>query len=389
MIRLTVHNRKTNNRKVYELNQNTVVFGRAANCDVVLDSEFVSRRHAQLVIKRNLVELEDLGSGNGTLVNQKKLDQRERVPLKKGDKIRVEEFVIDVEAEEETYVGPESRLKADKFEITDPDIIEIKMIKKILGAFDSDKRPCVVVVSAPFQHLRAFIEDDASAGEGREFAVGRDPKCQLVIDDATVSRRHAVITRKWGAFAIKDLGSKNGTFVNGEKIREKTVSDGDEIVFGTVKAVFKNPEEFNLDAISKSIAGDAKIVDKVKDAAELTRAENEKAKRAADAVPASVMAPPTANKKAEVAGTTKPAAPASHAPARESPPPSKPQKPEPEKKSPAITPPPVGEGASGKSVGAKPSQGLLRQLSAMEIIILLFGLGVLGFIVWALRALFK
>lgn len=300
LIKLVVTNRKTQDRREYQLTQNTIVFGRAANCDVVLESDSVSRRHLQFVVHSNLVEIEDLGSGNGTLVNQQKIASKERVPLKKGDQIRVEEFDIAFEAESlptPNTGAPTPPSKSSKFEITDPDILEIKMIKKILGAFDHDKRPGLIVVTTPFQNLRAHVEDGET-----DLIIGREPKCALAIDHQTVSRKHAKLSQKWGGFVVTDLDSKNGTFVNGEKVSEKTIIDGDEIVFGTIKAVFRNPQEFDIEAISRTMAEERQARDKIGEASALAAADSGKAEATAKSVEPKVEADAAkkeADKKAE------------------------------------------------------------------------------------------
>ena len=64
--------------------------------------------------------------------------------------------------------------------------------------------------------------------------VGRDPACDLVIDLPMVSGRHALLTRRNGQVLIKDLGSSNGTFVNGRRVEgEMTVYNGDLIGLGS------------------------------------------------------------------------------------------------------------------------------------------------------------
>jgi hypothetical protein len=70
-------------------------------------------------------------------------------------------------------------------------------------------------------------------------AIGSHPKNDVVIDDTTVSRRHASITRKGTGFELADLGSTNGTYVNGKQVREAvTLKSGDEIKFGSVRMAF-------------------------------------------------------------------------------------------------------------------------------------------------------
>src|ERR1019366_8281195 len=64
-------------------------------------------------------------------------------------------------------------------------------------------------------------------------AIGSHPSNDVVLDDTTVSRRHATITRKGGRFELADLGSTNGTFVNGGRVRKPVaLKRGDEIKFG-------------------------------------------------------------------------------------------------------------------------------------------------------------
>jgi pSer/pThr/pTyr-binding forkhead associated (FHA) protein len=62
--------------------------------------------------------------------------------------------------------------------------------------------------------------------------VGRDD-CDVVLTDPEVSRRHAVLVASSDGLAIEDLGSTNGTWVNGERIaRPEPIRAGDEVRFG-------------------------------------------------------------------------------------------------------------------------------------------------------------
>lgn len=264
MLRFTVKNRTTGETQEHQLKQHVILIGRSPKCDVVLGSATVSRHHAQIHVGNGLVEIEDLGSGNGTLIGQTKIETGKRAPLKPGDQIRIEEFDILFDAASLPEPRPAELKKSGtpdpigehsitKFDMTDPEIAEVKMIKKILGALDHDKRPCVFVTTEPFHTLKAYIDN-----EDHEFSIGRDPDCSLTIDSPVVSRKHAIIAHKWGGFVITDLGSKNKTFVNGTPVTEHALHDGDEILLGTLKAIFKNPQEFSIEAISKSIESEKK-----------------------------------------------------------------------------------------------------------------------------------
>lgn len=75
------------------------------------------------------------------------------------------------------------------------------------------------------------------------FVVGRDPsRCTLAVDDARASRAHFSITHHDGQYFVQDLGSSNGTFVNGALIPEqRALADGDTIEFGRTVATFRMP----------------------------------------------------------------------------------------------------------------------------------------------------
>ena len=65
---------------------------------------------------------------------------------------------------------------------------------------------------------------------GERMVMGRHPSCQIVLDNAAVSRNHAQILESHGTYYIEDLRSRNGTLVNGRKIQGPTrLRDGDEI----------------------------------------------------------------------------------------------------------------------------------------------------------------
>ena len=70
--------------------------------------------------------------------------------------------------------------------------------------------------------------------------MGRDPSNPVALDrDTTTSRRHAQITDQGGSYYLQDLGSSNGTFVNGSRVTECPLSPGDEIAVGGTRFRFE------------------------------------------------------------------------------------------------------------------------------------------------------
>jgi hypothetical protein len=69
--------------------------------------------------------------------------------------------------------------------------------------------------------------------------IGRLPECDVVLGDPNVSRRHSEIRRRGNGFVVVDLGSTNGTKVNGAGVKERQLVDGDEITVGGTKIRFE------------------------------------------------------------------------------------------------------------------------------------------------------
>lgn len=80
--------------------------------------------------------------------------------------------------------------------------------------------------------------------DAKRFSIGRTPENDLVIDDPSLSRRHALIEDVDGAFTITDCGSSNGTFINGRQVSAPTaLSDWDVLTFGGVADVVVRLQE--------------------------------------------------------------------------------------------------------------------------------------------------
>ena len=73
-----------------------------------------------------------------------------------------------------------------------------------------------------------------------ETTIGRSPDCGIFLDDVTVSRTHAVVSERDGAFLVEDQGSLNGTFVNRKRVESAQLEDGDELQIGKYRLTFLN-----------------------------------------------------------------------------------------------------------------------------------------------------
>lgn len=89
----------------------------------------------------------------------------------------------------------------------------------------------LIVRRGPSAGSRFLLDQDTSVA-------GRHPDADIFLDDVTVSRRHASFSRTGTRFAVSDLGSLNGTYVNGESITTIPISDGDEIQVGKYRLTF-------------------------------------------------------------------------------------------------------------------------------------------------------
>ena len=75
--------------------------------------------------------------------------------------------------------------------------------------------------------------------QGEVTSVGRATDSSVFLDDVTVSRSHAVFERRAGGeWFVRDVGSLNGTYVNGEQVDQTKLASGDEVQIGRFKLVF-------------------------------------------------------------------------------------------------------------------------------------------------------
>jgi pSer/pThr/pTyr-binding forkhead associated (FHA) protein len=78
---------------------------------------------------------------------------------------------------------------------------------------------------------RFLLDDDTSVA-------GRHPNADIFLDDVTVSRRHVEFSRSGVNFSLRDMGSMNGTYLNGARVDQNDLKTGDEIQIGKYHLTF-------------------------------------------------------------------------------------------------------------------------------------------------------
>ncbi len=89
----------------------------------------------------------------------------------------------------------------------------------------------LVVQRGPGSGSRYLLDTDLST-------VGRHPESDIFLDDITVSRRHVEFRRDTSTFRVHDVGSLNGTYLNGDRVDDVELQNGDEVRIGKFRLIF-------------------------------------------------------------------------------------------------------------------------------------------------------
>ncbi len=183
-----------------ELTSGELTVGRDQDRQLQLASASVSRRHARLVQNGAQVLLFDEGSANGVLVNGTRISGPTPVDLHA--RIEIADFRL----------------------VLEPLVPEVTPSVPAFAASPAGESLRLVAQGGPFAG-RVF----SLVGE---MMVGRAAENQLVLDDPSLSRKHARLVGNGRRLEIEDLGSSNGTFLNGRKVGRATAGPGDTLRFG-------------------------------------------------------------------------------------------------------------------------------------------------------------
>jgi S1-C subfamily serine protease len=184
------------------------LIGRDADCDLTLEDPEVSRRHASMrLLPDGQAEITDLGSGNGTIVNGRRITAP--TILQGGEELRLAGTTI----------------KTDR-----------PGARTAIATGETVPRASETVTAAP---MRLVVTSGPDSGKGADvkgdrFLIGRDADCDLTLEDPEVSRRHASVRLlPDGRAEVTDLGARNGTIVNGRRITAPaTLEGGEELRLG-------------------------------------------------------------------------------------------------------------------------------------------------------------
>ncbi len=189
------------------LEKDTISFGRAPDNDVVVADPRVSRHHARLSIQAGRYVLTDLNSVNGTWVAGQRITEQELAPgtaFAIGPATITLQVPIAVTQRAAVYAPPPGATVSVAFAPSAPAarVERVRLDKPVL-------------------------------------TLGRDPSCDLVLDNLAVSRLHAQIRQADGTYVLFDLKSTNGTYVNGQRVEvQRPLNVGDEIRIASYKIVF-------------------------------------------------------------------------------------------------------------------------------------------------------
>ncbi|MEC8194404.1 MAG: FHA domain-containing protein [Myxococcota bacterium] len=214
-----------------------LVIGRKRG-DLLLDDPLVSSTHAQIVVRNDGWAIQDLGSTNGTLVDGRLVRE---APLRPGSEIaigntRLVLFVGLEDAAESNIEEDSTRKTATEIAwLLDEELVELR------GSHDRTSSGADVIdqdLRLP-PGMRAAVECVAGSDAGKVFrftrgnvSIGRKTG-EIPLTDLEISRRHAVI-EVFGREMIflRDLGSTNGTYHNGQRVTVSRVHNGDTIGVG-------------------------------------------------------------------------------------------------------------------------------------------------------------
>ncbi|MBI5653156.1 MAG: FHA domain-containing protein [Chloroflexi bacterium] len=200
-----------------------VTLGRASVNDIVLRDQKASRNHARIECSASGCALIDLGSGNGTRVNDERI---ERATLNAGDLIAIGDSTLRFESGAPEMIAPKITPINSQAEL------EATLAHATLAMTISNTHAPRLAIKTATRTWQVPFTQDA-------LTIGRGETNDVALDDRKASRQHARIERRGDDFVLRDQGSTNGTFIGAMRVTEHTLRDGDTLRVGDARIVFK------------------------------------------------------------------------------------------------------------------------------------------------------
>lgn len=240
--------RLADSESCFPIGEQRVTVGRAADNHIVLDDDSVSGYHAVLFCHDGAVQVIDLGSANGTSVDQQSVSGRVDVrPWQRLAFGSVEFELFDSEQRRPTRIMqgiPEPEPDHDPEPAQNLAVAPGELHTSAASARSSPPAEEIIVASSPDpQH--GWLEPLSASGAAQKIElssitrIGRTSDNDLVLDSPTVSSTHARIVALGGLVEVVDLDSTNGTRVNGRAVSKCSLADGDVIAFDDVEYVYR------------------------------------------------------------------------------------------------------------------------------------------------------
>jgi pSer/pThr/pTyr-binding forkhead associated (FHA) protein len=228
----------------YAVTGASLVFGREAGCDVVVTGKDVSRRHAEIMATPKGYLLVD-SSTNGTFVNEERL-QGQRI-LMRADVIRVGEetfrFYADPAPQPAGAPPPPPPPPAGAPERLQDTAFGIPSVKRGESSIPTG-RPSEAGPMASFLVRNGALKGQRLIVRTPVANIGRAEYNDLVVPEESVSTAHAKLQRREGVWVLSDLGSTNGTFVDGERVKDDTpIAPSAVVRLGDVSMVFEPTDD--------------------------------------------------------------------------------------------------------------------------------------------------
>jgi pSer/pThr/pTyr-binding forkhead associated (FHA) protein len=246
----------------YQVGDGPLSFGREAGADVVVSGPDVSRQHAEIRTDADGYLLVDT-SVNGTYVNGDRVVRSRR--LSRADVIRIghDEFRFYADA----AAAPAPAALRSEPKPAEPPTGASERLSNTMHGLPVSELQREVTPAAPAPAPLASLLFRTGDLRGRRVPIkvpvvniGRGDYNDILISDPSVSTMHAKLQRREAVWVLTDLGSTNGTFVEGERLTgEQPLTPGTTIRFGDVSALFEPLD----DDVPATTAGGTRVMDRV------------------------------------------------------------------------------------------------------------------------------